>query len=134
MLNLTYNETASIFDRESPIECYKLNMIAVYCIILFLACIGYNLLLLLIFYKHKKLRTKLNIFIIALTILNLFGALTQFIFVIPSNLYCRWIFDKIGCYISAFCMYLVGCNHIYLMTAISIQRLSINLTLLKLKS
>ena len=85
---LSFNET-NMFDRESPIECYKLNIIAVYCIILFLTCIIYNLLLLLIFYKHKKLRTNLNIFIIALTILNLFGAVSQFIFVIPSNLYCR---------------------------------------------
>lgn len=110
------------FERLSPIECYKLNIIACYCIILLVLSVTFNSLLLLIFFRHKKLRNSLNMLIITITFLNLIGSLSEFSFVIPSNFQCRWIFKKVGCHVSGFIMYTVGIMHIYLTMAISLER------------
>ena len=34
----------------------------------------------------------------------------------------RWIFEHVGCILSAYAAYLVGCTSIYLMAAISLER------------
>jgi hypothetical protein len=81
----------SKFGMTSPIECYKLNIIAVYCMILLVLSLIFNTMLIIIFARHKKLRTPLNMFILTLTILNLFGSIIEFSFVIPSNLACRYL-------------------------------------------
>lgn len=38
----------------------------------------------------------------------------------------RWVFREIGCILSGFIMYFVGCSSIYLMAAISFERFYIN--------
>ena len=132
-----------VYNRVSPIECYKLQIIGVYCILIFFLSLLFNSILLRIFYQNKNLRNSFNTVTIFLTFLNFFGSILQFIFVIPSNFNCRyiaftfwllsiikskwlitksWQFGKIGCYFSGFVMYLTGCLHIYLMTFISIER------------
>lgn len=83
------NMTVALFERLSPVECYKLNIIACYCIILLVLSVTFNSTLLLIFYRYKKLRTSLNMFIMSITFLNLIGSLSEFSFVIPSNFFCR---------------------------------------------
>lgn len=77
------------FNTTSPVECYKLNILAVYCMILFALSLIFNSLLLWIFFRHKELRSNLNMLIIALTALNLFASCIEFPFVITSNLKCR---------------------------------------------
>ena len=37
-------------------------------------------------------------------------------------LFQRWLFQEVGCQVSGFIMYFVGCSSIYFMTAISIER------------
>ena len=107
---------------NSPIECYKLNIIAVYCCILFITSILVNSKLLYVFYTTKNLRTSLNRFVIVLTGLDLIGSLIELPFVIISNFSCGWIFGKIGCILSGFIMTFVGMSSIYLMTAIVLDR------------
>lgn len=89
--NGTLNETLNLFNQKSPIDCYKLNMVAVYCICVLILSVIFNTALLLMFAKYKTLRTNLNLFIITLTLFNLFGSVIQFFFVIPSNFYCRFV-------------------------------------------
>lgn len=110
------------FGRQSPIEPFKLKIIAFYCTILLILSLIFNTSLLVIFLKYKKLRTSLNMFILTLTAIHLFGSISEFSFVIPSNWYGRWITGKSGCIISGFIMYTVGMTQIYMMTAISVQR------------
>ena len=73
----------------SPIECYKLNIIAVYCIALFFASVITNCIQLKYFYANKKLRLPYDIFTITLSIINLIGTILELPFVILSNFYCR---------------------------------------------
>jgi hypothetical protein len=77
-------------DTETGVECYKLKTIGLYCLFLFLSGTVFNGLLLWTFYRNKELRTPMNMFIIALTIFNLFGCLLEMPFVIVSNMYCKY--------------------------------------------
>ena len=85
MSNLKENK----YNLKSPVECYKLYIIAIYCLILLILSVVFNTLLLIIFIRHRKLRTPLNMYILTNTVLNLVGSLLEFVFVIPSNLACR---------------------------------------------
>ena len=115
------NETDP-FDYESPVECYKLKIIGLYCIVTMVAGIIFNSLLLWILLYFKEFRTSINSFMIALSVINLIGCFFEFPFVIISNLSCKWTFKKIGCILSGFVMYFIGCTSIYLMAAISFER------------
>jgi hypothetical protein len=102
--------------------CLKLNIVSLYCILLFVFVFIVNSLLLIVFYRNKKLRSPLNMFIIAITILNLFGAVLELPIVIVSNYFCEWVFYDLGCVISGFLMYFIGCTSIFLNCAISFER------------
>ena len=82
-----YNET--FYGVSSPVECFKLNLIAIYCIVIFVLSLVFNSLLIIVFYIYKDLTSPLNPFIITLTIFNLAGTLIEFPFVIASNFYCK---------------------------------------------
>jgi hypothetical protein len=78
------------YGLDSPVECYKLRLIALYCIFIFVLSLLTNAILLRIFYLRKKTRSSLEISMIALTMFNFFGTLVELPFVITSNLYCKY--------------------------------------------
>ena len=110
------------YSPESPTECYKLRILGIICFFLFVSSFAFNYLLLRVFIKYSELRTSFNTLIIALTILNLIGTITELPFIIISNLSCKWIFNKWGCISIGLIMFWIGTTSIYLMTAISFQR------------
>ena len=77
------------FNRPSPIECYKLQLIGVYCILMLMLAVCFNSLLLLVFVRYKSLRTMMNMFVLTNTLLNLVGSILEFSLVIPSNFACK---------------------------------------------
>lgn len=89
MWNTTIEKIETCYSMKSPTECYKLRILGIICIILFLSSLAFNTLLLKTFYKNKNLRTSFNAIIIALTILNLIGTILELPFIIISNLSCR---------------------------------------------
>ena len=90
-INKTISNEIDLFNRTSPIECFKLNIISVYCVLVLVLGVTFNTMLLKVFAQHKKLRTSINMIIIVLTITNLFGSISEMSFVIPSNWYCRLV-------------------------------------------
>lgn len=106
----------------SPVECWKLNIVGVFITIMLFLSVSANSTLLFAFYNNKDLRTPLNVFIIAMTTINLFGSISEFTFIIASSFSCSWVFGRMGCYVSGFIMYTVGMMQIYLMAAISFER------------
>jgi hypothetical protein len=149
------NSTYYPYDRYNqvpPVECNKLTIIGVFCILLFFSSIFFNFSLLWIFFKNRELRTSVNIFIITLTIINILGTLLETPWIVFSNLFCRllklkciyltkilikkvfniliiyffivlrWVYGKIGCLISGFGMYFIGCSSVYIFTAVSFER------------
>ena len=79
----------------SPIECFKLNVIAYYLCALLVASAMVNSVVLLAFFVSKELRSPINTFVMCITALNLFGSITELPFVIGSNFACRFIYSKI---------------------------------------
>jgi hypothetical protein len=78
------------WTRDSPVVCYQLNIISVYCFLLLLASIVFNTVLLRTFYKYKELRTTLNVFVIVLTAMNLVASISELPVVMFTNWYCRY--------------------------------------------
>ncbi len=81
--------SADIFSQISPIDCSTLNIFAIYCIILLIMSLIFNTSLLVVFFKHKKLRSSLNMLIMAITVFNLVGSISELSFIIPTNIKCR---------------------------------------------
>jgi hypothetical protein len=71
------------------VDCYKLRIIGVFSIFLFILSIIFNSLLLAVFFSSKKFRSSNNIPLLALTFLNLIGSILEYPFVIISNLKCK---------------------------------------------
>ena len=80
------------YGEQSPTECWKLNIIALYCLILLILSIIFNSMLLWIFYLYKELRSSLNILIIALTAINLGASCVELPLVTVTNYKCRYVF------------------------------------------
>ncbi len=91
--NATQNENA---------RCFKLKLLAIAFLLVFIFSIIFNTLLLGMFSKHKCLRVSCNKFVIYLTVVNLIGTLCEFPYVIISNFYCRWLFEYVGCVYNVF--------------------------------
>ena len=83
------NDSLDIWNLPSPVNCSILKGISVYCAILLVLSLFFNTTLLMVFFKHKTLRTPLNMFIIALTGYNLVASIVELPFVITSNYFCR---------------------------------------------
>lgn len=113
--------TSNQYDKISPLDPVILNLIGIYFTIIFFLCVFFNLALLLIFVRHNELRIRLNIFVIAITVFNLFGSIV-FPFVIHSTFNQRWTSTKHGCIFSGFIMYFSACTNVFLMSFISIER------------
>jgi hypothetical protein len=87
----TLNHT-DLFNKESPIQCYKLKIISGYYVVVLILALIFNWLLLREFFLNKKLRTSINLITIALTFCNLIGSIGGMTFAIWSNFRCRLIF------------------------------------------
>lgn len=73
----------------SPIECYKLNILAVYLCFLLVGSTVVNAWLIGLFFIFKELRKPINTFVFANVFLNIVGSLVELPFVIGSNFSCR---------------------------------------------
>lgn len=89
--NSSTSNLDSAFDTESPVDCFILHIIAYYLIGLFSLSFIFNVILIVVFYLNKDLRTPLNYFIIVIVMFNLFGTCTELPIVITSHLKCRFV-------------------------------------------
>ena len=74
-------------DEESL--CPRLKYISAYLLVLYITGVTFNLLLLRIFWANKDTRIPINVFVIALTIINFIGVLLEIPLLIISNFYCK---------------------------------------------
>ena len=81
----------SIFENgeQSPIECETLKKVSSGVLFLFVASLLTNGRLLFVLTCTKQLKTLMNTFVTALTILNLIGTICQLPIIIISNYMCR---------------------------------------------
>jgi hypothetical protein len=79
-------------EHQEVAKCFKLSILAIVCCVLLALSVFLNGSLLLTFARYKSLHTRGNIFVIALTLVNFFGTIIEFPWIIVSNFYCRYIF------------------------------------------
>ena len=85
IINHTYENTTG---EDSDI-CPQLKYISAYLLIVYITGITANTVLLKIFWANKDLRAPINVFVIALTILNFIGIFCEAPLLIVSNFYCK---------------------------------------------
>lgn len=73
----------------SPIQCYKLKILGLIQISIFITSLVFNVFLLKKLITNEKLRKPINAFVIALTILNLIGTIGEAPVIISNNFSCR---------------------------------------------
>ena len=98
LLNNFENKNDNYFHSDlasSSLKCFKLSLIGIFLLIIFILSLTFNTLLLLTFYKYKRLREKCNKFVMFLTFLNLIGTLLELPFVFTSCMNCRYMSDRI---------------------------------------
>lgn len=83
IINHTYENTT---DDDF---CPRLKYISAYLLIIYITGIISNSVLLKIFWANKDLRAPINVFVIALTILNFIGIFCEAPLLIVSNFYCK---------------------------------------------
>ena len=71
--NLTMKEMDAYSGIQSPIQCETLKYFTAFSVLMFGSSLLFNSLLLFAFYKNKALRTPMNMYIMAITICNLFA-------------------------------------------------------------
>ena len=111
------------YDRESPVACYKLNIVAAILVIVFLLSVVQSCMLLFSFYVNKRKWNPVDMLIAYLIFINFFGIVIEFPIGIVTNIKCKWIFDELGCDLSSMVMVFVGASSIYTMSLISYDRL-----------
>ena len=90
--SLSSSRTADIEDFPySPISSFILNLIAFYLCAIMIASSIVNAFLFLIFIFVKELKSPINTFVFAITILNFLGTIIELPFVIGSNFACRFV-------------------------------------------
>lgn len=82
---MSFSSYWNSITQVSPNNKIAQQFFAFYLLIVFVLCITLNSLLILIFVRHKKIRTPLNNIILITTLFNLLGSV-QFPLVIHSNL------------------------------------------------
>ena len=85
---MSESENVSNFELEitelSPLNASTLKLIGIYLVLVFILCFSFNFMILRLFLKNKDLRNVFNVFIIAVSSLNLVGSIV-FPFTIHSS-------------------------------------------------
>ena len=83
------------FNRTSPIEPLVLDLLGSFLTVMLILGVGFNGVLLVIFKRNNELITPLNVLIIAITVFNLIGCITELPWIIHSSFSHRYLFEFI---------------------------------------
>ena len=94
MMNLSklsnLNDTEDPYSRDPIVECSVLTHIGVYCTVLLILSIIFNITLIWILIKHRRqLLDNANILILFLAILNFIGSITELPMVGTAAFMCK---------------------------------------------
>ncbi len=108
-MNSSYISDDDLYRPMPLVACSTLRSIGIYIVVLFIISFISNITLIYALIKYRKnLLTALNIQILCLSILNLFGTMIELPMVGIAAFVCRFIFgSKIGCIIEGYTMYVL---------------------------
>ena len=92
--NITFlEEIENEFKITSPIDPLVLNLLGSFLTVMLILGVSFNGVLLIIFKNNNDLKTPLNMLIIAITVLNLIGCITELPWVVFSSFSHRYLFE-----------------------------------------
>ncbi len=110
------------WNRPTPINCDIVRTTGIFLCITAVMGIILNGALVCSFIRYKALRSPPNVFVIFIAIMGLFASCTILPLTGTSSIYCRWLYKRIGCQLSAMIAFLYGCSSSYLLCVVSLSR------------
>jgi peptidoglycan biosynthesis protein MviN/MurJ (putative lipid II flippase) len=75
--------------QNKPEDCFKLKIVTIYLVTIFIVGIAFNSSLLWVFYQKKQLRTPFGVLLIALIVNNIIGCIIEIPLKIVNSYNCR---------------------------------------------
>ncbi|CAF3333282.1 unnamed protein product [Rotaria sp. Silwood2] len=113
------------WSRPTPVDCNPIRIVGIFLCIAAVIGTVFNGALFCSFVRYKTLRSPPNIFVMFITGIGLFASCTIFPLTGTSSIYCQWLYQRLGCQLSAIIAYFYGCSSAYLLCAASLSRLYI---------
>jgi len=115
-------DDALFWNRPTPINCNTVRIIGIFlCITAFIGII-LNGVLVYSFIRYKVLRSSPNIYVMFIAILGLLASCTILPLTGTSSIYCKWLYKRLGCQLTAIIAFLYGCSSSYLLCVVSFSR------------
>ena len=122
MTNEMSQDDPLFWNRPTPQNCDTVRMMGILlCIAAFIG-IFLNGALVYSFLRYKALRSPHNIYVLFIAFMGLIASCTILPLTGTSSIYCRWLYKRIGCQLSAMIAFLYGCSSTYLLCAVSLGR------------
>jgi hypothetical protein len=116
------SDDALFWSRSTPINCDTVRIIGIFlCITAFIGII-LNGTLVYSFIRYKVLRSSPNIYVMFIAIMGLLASCTILPLTGTSSIYCKWLYKRIGCQLTAVIAFLYGCSSSYLLCVVSLSR------------
>jgi hypothetical protein len=110
------------WSQPTPINCDTVRITGIF--LCLSAMIGFMLngLLLYSFIRYRALRSSSNIYVMFIATMGLIASCTILPLTGTSSIYCRWLYTRRGCQLSAAMAFVYGCSSSYLLCAVSLCR------------
>ncbi|UJR26902.1 hypothetical protein I4U23_008212 [Adineta vaga] len=110
------------WSRPTPINCDIVRIIGILlCISAFIGIL-LNGVLIYSFIRYKALRSTSNLYVLFIAIMGLIASCTILPLTGTSSIYCKWLYARTGCQLSALIAFLYGCSSSYLLCVVSMSR------------
>lgn len=125
--SLITNESLSPDDpqfwtQSTPVHCDTVRIAGIFlCIAAFIG-ITVNGALVYSFIRYRVLRSSPNIHVMFIAIMGLMASCTILPSTGTSSIYCRWLYRRVGCQLSAVIAFFYGCSSSYLLCVVSLSR------------
>ncbi|CAF1323374.1 unnamed protein product [Adineta steineri] len=120
--NIMHSLINNEWTQPALASCHILKWIGGCLCFIFIFGIILNSFILCVLLNKKQLQSPINLFIVALSSVDLIHALFGIPLPLTSNFACQWLYGKYLCYYEGFIAYSVGMIGLYLLTALSLNR------------
>ncbi|CAF1021720.1 unnamed protein product [Adineta steineri] len=110
------------WSQPTPISCDIVRIVGIFLCIAAVFGILLNGALVYSFIRYKALRRSSNIYVMFIAIIGLIASCTILPLTGISSVYCKWLYKRIGCQMSAALAFIYGCSSSYLLCVVSLSR------------
>ena len=111
-----------LWSQPTPLNCDTVRIVGILLCAAALVGIILNGMLVFSFIRYKALRSSSNIYVMFITVMGLIASCTILPLTGTSSIYCQWLFERIGCQLSAAIAFVYGCSSSYLLCVVSLSR------------